>query len=169
MGAGQGITRPKDGMKIRILTITQKVPVWIKAGCDEYTKRLPASCSLEIIEISAKKRLQNSDIKRITKEEGEKMLSLIAPQDYVVALDVKGKAWSTEQLASELRTWQSLGQNVNLLIGGADGLAEACLQRANSRWSLSALTFPHILVRLILAEQIYRAWSITQNHPYHRG
>ena len=89
--------------------------------------------------------------------------------DRVIALDVRGSAWSTEQLAEELSDWQMAGTNVSLLIGGPDGLSRDCLQRARQRWSLSALTLPHPLVRVVLAEQLYRAWTITAGHPYHRA
>lgn len=156
-------------MKIRILTITHKSPSWIQEGYNEYAKRLPASCSLELVEIPAEKRTTNADIKRITERESEKMLNAIKPNHLVIALDVKGKSWSTEQLAEQLANWLQGGRNVDLLVGGADGLSPTCLQKAELSWSLSPLTFPHILIRLIVAEQIYRAWSILQQHPYHRG
>ncbi|MBX3709752.1 MAG: 23S rRNA (pseudouridine(1915)-N(3))-methyltransferase RlmH [Gammaproteobacteria bacterium] len=155
-------------MKIRLLTITHKSPAWIREGYAEYIKRLPSSCSLELIEIPAEKRLANADIKRITEREGEKMLHVIKPHHHIIALDVRGKLWSTEQLADQLAEWHHNGRNVDLLVGGPDGLSTECLQKAEQTWSLSPLTFPHILVRLILAEQIYRAWSILNHHPYHR-
>jgi len=155
-------------MRIRLLTITHKSPAWIQEGYLEYSKRLPPHCALELIEIPAEKRSTNADLKRITAQEGEKMLSLIKPTHRVIALDIKGKLWSTEELADQLRHWQQDGRNIDLLIGGPEGLAPACLEKAELRWSLSPLTFPHILVKLILAEQIYRAWSILQQHPYHR-
>lgn len=155
-------------MKIRLLTITHKSPAWIQEGYEEYAKRLPASCALELIEIPAEKRTANADLKRITEREGEKMLAVIKPQHLVIALDVKGKLWTTEQLSEQLAGWQQDGRNIDLLVGGPEGLAQACLQKAELKWSLSPLTFPHIIVRLIVAEQIYRAWSIMQQHPYHR-
>lgn len=155
-------------MKIRLLTITHKSPAWIKEGYEEYAKRLPASYALELVEIPAEKRTVNADLKRITEREGEKMLATIKPNHRVIALDVKGKLWTTGQLAQHLADWQQAGRNVDLLVGGPEGLAPACLQKADETWSLSPLTFPHIIVRLIVAEQIYRAWSILQQHPYHR-
>ena len=103
------------------------------------------------------------------REEGERILAAIPDNHHVVALDVKGKAWSTEQLAQQLAHWQADGRDVSLLVGGPDGLTDDCLQRANQRWSLSALTFPHPLVRIVMAEQLYRAWAVLQNHPYHRA
>lgn len=155
-------------MRIRLLTITHKSPAWISAGYAEYVKRLPPSCVLELIEIPAEKRLVNADITRITQREGEKMLAYIKPHDRVIALDVKGKAWSTEDLAKHLTQWQQDGRSIDLLIGGPEGLAPACLEKAEQSWSLSPLTFPHFLVRLIVAEQIYRACTILSGHPYHR-
>jgi 23S rRNA (pseudouridine1915-N3)-methyltransferase len=138
-------------------------------GYNDYAKRLPSSCSLELVEIPAEKRTANSDQKRLAEREGEKMLAQIKPHHRVIALDVKGKAWSTEDLASRLADWLQDGRNIDLLVGGADGLTTDCLQKAHETWSLSALTFPHLLVRLIVAEQIYRAHSILTNHPYHRA
>lgn len=155
-------------MKIRLLTITHKSPVWIQTGYEDYAKRLPASCSLELVEIPAEKRTSNADLKRITEREGEKMLATIKPNHRVIALDVKGKLWTTEQLAENILQWQQDGRNIDLLVGGPEGLASVCLEKAEFKWSLSPLTFPHIIVKLIVAEQIYRAWSITQSHPYHR-
>lgn len=155
-------------MKIRLLTITHKSPAWIQEGYHDYAKRLPASCQLELVEIAAEKRTANADLKRITEREGEKMLNAIKPTHKVIALDVKGNLWTTEQLAEQLANWHQDGRHIDLLVGGPEGLAPACLAKAEQRWSLSPLTFPHILVRLIVAEQIYRAWSILQQHPYHR-
>lgn len=155
-------------MRIRLLTITHKCPQWVTDGFLEYAKRLPPAYAIELIQIPAEKRTTNADIARITEREGEKMLSHIKSNHRVIALDVKGKLWSTEQLADALATWQQEGRDVDLLVGGPEGLAPACLAKAEDRWSLSPLTFPHIIVKLIVAEQIYRAYSILTNHPYHR-
>lgn len=143
-------------MKIRLITIGHKAPDWLQQGYQDYTKRLPASCALELIEIPPEKRPE------------EKMLANIKSGNHVIALDVKGKPWSTEELAGKLQGWLLSGKNIDLLVGGADGLTPACLAKAQEKWSLSPLTFPHMLVRLIVAEQLYRAHSILQNHPYHR-
>jgi len=155
-------------MKIRILTITHKSPTWIQEGYEDYAKRLPPTCALEVVEIPAEKRTAHADLKRLTEREGEKMLAAIKPNHRVIALEVKGKLWSTEQLAEQLSNWQQEGRNIDLLVGGPEGLSFLCLQKAEQSWSLSPLTFPHILVRLLVAEQIYRAWSILNQHPYHR-
>jgi len=155
-------------MKIRLLTITHKSPSWIQEGYDDYAKRLPPSCALELVEIPAEKRSVNADLKRIMEREGEKMLAAIKPGHHVIALDKGGKSWTSEQLSTELAKWLQGGRNIDLLVGGPEGISPACLQQARETWSLSALTFPHLIVRLILAEQIYRAYSILQNSPYHR-
>jgi 23S rRNA (pseudouridine1915-N3)-methyltransferase len=101
-------------------------------------------------------------------EEGRQILAAIPPQARVVALDVGGKGWDTATLATRVRDWMQEGRDVALLVGGPDGLSRDCLERAELRWSLSALTFPHALVRVIIAEQLYRSWSILAGHPYHR-
>lgn len=155
-------------MRIRLLTISHKSPSWLNTGYQEYAKRLPASCALELVEITAEKRLKHADLKRIQEQEEKKLLELIKPQHEVIALDVKGESWTSEQLAQNLANWQQSGRNIDLLIGGPEGLSPFCLAKANRRWSLSPLTFPHLLVRLIVAEQLYRAWSILTHHPYHR-
>tara|TARA_R110001599_G_C12222044_1_gene657386 strand:+ start:934 stop:1404 length:471 start_codon:yes stop_codon:yes gene_type:complete len=156
-------------MKIRILSIGTKMPSWVNEGVSEYVKRLPKDMSFDMLELPLAARSKNADIKRLVLKETESILSHIQPQDHVIALEVKGHNWSTEKLANNLESWQMNGQNVVFLIGGPDGLGDACRQRANQLWSLSALTLPHPIVRVVLAEQIYRAWTVTQNHPYHRA
>ncbi len=155
-------------MIIRILAIGTKMPAWVNDGFNEYAKRISGSLSLELLEISAEKRFKTADIQRLTEKEGDKLLTAIKPTHKVIALDVKGASWSTEQLSTHLQKWQTDGRNIDLLIGGPDGLADACLEKAELKWSLSPLTLPHPLVRIVLAEQIYRALSILQHHPYHR-
>jgi 23S rRNA (pseudouridine1915-N3)-methyltransferase len=145
------------------------MPKWVEAGSDEYTKRLGADLKIEWIELPLGKRGKGFDVQRAIQSESDAILNAIGKGDIVIALDVLGKSWSTEDLADKLKTWQMSGNNVSLLIGGPDGLSQQCLQKAEQKWSLSALTFPHPLVRVILAEQLYRAWSINNNHPYHRA
>lgn len=160
-------------MRIRLLSVGRRMPRWVQEGVDDYARRMPPECTLEVVEIEPARRGKPSGgdalADRYRREEGERLLKALPPGDLVVALDVRGKPWSTEQLAGELSAWLAGGRDVALLIGGPDGLSPACLQRAERRWSLSPLTFPHPLVRVILAEQLYRAWSITRGHPYHRG
>lgn len=145
------------------------MPAWVTQGVAEYSKRLSKDLAFEIIELPLATRTKNADMKRLVQKETDSILAQLSSQDFVIALDVRGESWSTEKLAKNLEAWQMNGLNVVFLIGGPDGLAAACRQRANQLWSLSALTLPHPLVRVILAEQIYRAWTVTQNHPYHRA
>ncbi len=156
-------------MIIRILAIGTKMPSWVNDGFNEYAKRFTGACSLVLCEIPAEKRPKNADVPRIIEREGEKLLAAIKPGHHVIVLDVKGQSWSSEQLATHIKHWQSDGRHIDMLIGGPDGLSHACLQKAETKWSLSPLTLPHPLVRIILAEQLYRAVSILQNHPYHRS
>ncbi|MDD5392962.1 MAG: 23S rRNA (pseudouridine(1915)-N(3))-methyltransferase RlmH [Thiothrix sp.] len=156
-------------MRIHLLAIGTKMPAWVNTGTDEYAGRMPPQCQLLIREIAAEKRTKNSDLQRIRQTEGEKLLAAVPDGSLVITLDVKGKPWSTEQLSQQLDQWLMSGRDVSLLVGGPEGLSPACLQRAEQSWSLSPLTFPHPLVRIVVAEQLFRAWSILTNHPYHRG
>lgn len=155
-------------MQIRLIAVGTRMPAWVEQGVADYTKRLPPEIQWLLKEIPLGKRGKNADIERAMAAESEAMLAAIPPRDKVIALEVKGKPWSTEQLAAELRDWQMQGDNISLLVGGPDGLGGDCLQRADQRWSLSPLTLPHPLVRIVVAEQLYRAWSINSHHPYHR-
>jgi 23S rRNA (pseudouridine1915-N3)-methyltransferase len=144
------------------------MPAWVRQGYEEYAKRLPRECELLLKEIAPGKRLKNSDTAKIVKEEGERMLAAIPQGARVVTLDIAGKPWSSDELAGSLQRWMDGGQPVALLIGGPEGLSAAVRQAAHESWSLSPLTFPHPVVRIIVAEQLYRAWSILHHHPYHR-
>lgn len=141
---------------------------WVKQAYDEFAKRLPHECRLQLIEVPANKRTKNTDLQRVIKEEGERLLAAIPSNSLVYALDSTGQQWSTEKLADQLKHWLVDGRDTVLLIGGPDGLSEQCKSRAEVCLSLSKLTFPHPLVRVIIAEQVYRAWSILKGHPYHR-
>ncbi len=155
-------------MRIHLIAVGARMPAWVTQGFEEYARRLPADCALQLVEIAAGKRGKNADIARITRDEGERTLAAIPKGALVVALDVKGRAWSTEQLSRQLDSWLHDGRDIALLVGGPEGLAPECLARAEQRWSLSPLTLPHPLVRIVVAEQLYRAWSILNGHPYHR-
>jgi len=156
-------------MKIRLIAVGHKMPSWVNQGFEEYAQRLRNDCSLELVEITPGRRTQHADINRITAKEGEAMIAKIGKATRVVALDVIGKPFSTEQLAEQLNRWQEDGRDIDLLVGGPEGLASDCLQLAEQKWSLSPLTMPHPLVRIVVAEALYRAWSLNHNHPYHRG
>jgi len=155
-------------MRIRIIAVGTKMPDWVEQGYAEYAKRMPRDCVVELVELPLGQRGKNTDIARAMEKEGEATLAAIGKGDHVIALDVKGKPWSTEQLAQQMTQWRMSGSNYCLLIGGPDGLAPQCLALAQSRWSLSALTLPHPLVRIVVIEQLYRACTILQNHPYHK-
>ena len=144
------------------------MPGWVQQGYDEYSKRLPRECELVLKEIAPGKRGKNSDVVRIVKEEGERMIAAIPQSAFIVALDIPGKQWTTPELAQGMQRWLDSGQQIALLVGGPEGLADSAKQLAHESWSLSRLTFPHPLVRVMVAEQLYRAWSILHNHPYHR-
>ena len=155
-------------MKIRLIAVGTKMPVWISAGYQEYSKRLPRELQLELVEIAPGNRSKGADPVKAMAKESKDILQAIGKNDYRVALDIEGKMLGTPALAEKLTDWQMLGTDVALLVGGPDGLARECLQGVAERWSLSRLTFPHPLVRVLVAEQIYRAWTLTKNHPYHR-
>lgn len=155
-------------MRIRLVSVASRMPRWVEDGYQEYAKRLPADLSLDLVEIPLATRGKNADIARLMRREGEQMLAAVQPGDRIVTLEVTGRPWSTEQLADELERWRLEARNVNLMVGGPEGLAEQVGARSDQRWSLSPLTLPHPLVRILLAEQIYRAWTILNRHPYHK-
>ncbi len=144
------------------------MPHWVTEAYTEYTKRLPPELSIRLIEIPAGKRTKGTDIPRLIVQEGERIVSAIPQGDYIVALTERGKLWNTQSFSLQLQSWQQSGQGLSLLVGGPEGLSAACLNKAHLQWSLSPLTWPHPLVRVMLAEQIYRAWTLLSNHPYHR-
>jgi 23S rRNA (pseudouridine1915-N3)-methyltransferase len=145
------------------------MPGWVEAGYGEYAKRLRGDCTLQLVEIEPGHRGKGADLERARRDEGERLLKALPKGALPIALDERGEPWDTARLAAELSGWLAGGRDPALMVGGADGLAPECLARAERRWSLSALTFPHPLVRVILAEQLYRAWSLVQGHPYHRA
>jgi 23S rRNA (pseudouridine1915-N3)-methyltransferase len=155
-------------LQLHLIAVGSKMPGWVEQGYREYAKRLPPECALTLHEIPAGKRGKNADIARLTRQEGEKMAAAINKGARVVALEVNGKAWSTEQLAARMENWMTEGRDVALLVGGPEGIEPSVSAAADERWSLSPLTLPHPLVRIVLAEQLYRAWSILKGHPYHR-
>lgn len=155
-------------MKVRLVAVGERMPAWVETGYAEYAKRLTGEIRLELVEIPALKRTKSSDLVRIREQEGERMVAALAHDDRVVALEVGGKALSTEALSAELARTLPEGRDIALLVGGPEGLAQCALARARERWSLSALTLPHPLVRVLVAEQVYRGWSLLRGHPYHR-
>jgi len=156
-------------MQIHLIAVGSRMPGWVQQGYEEFAKRLPPELSPRLVEIAPGRRGKGADLKRAVREEGERILKAVPKGARAIALDVGGGSWSTERLAESLRQWQGDGRDLALLVGGPDGLAPDCLRAAEARWSLSPLTLPHPLVRVVLAEQLYRSWSILVGHPYHRG
>jgi 23S rRNA (pseudouridine1915-N3)-methyltransferase len=154
---------------IHLIAVGQKMPAWVDQACADFLKRLPRELQLNTIEVPLLKRGKNPDIQRIVRDESRKVLDAIPAGSSLVALDVKGSRISTEKLAITLDNWMQQGRDIAIVIGGPDGLSNELLQQADQAVSLSDMTFPHPLVRVIIVEQLYRAWSILNNHPYHRA
>jgi len=155
-------------MRISVVAVGTKMPSWVNQAVEEYCRRLPRELKLQWREIPLARRVRGGSTEQLREREGEQLLKAIPAGDTIIALDVLGERISTGQLAQKLAAWQMSGCNYSLLVGGPDGLSQQCLDRASACWSLSDLTLPHPLVRVLLAEQLYRAWTITVNHPYHR-
>ncbi|MBE9562328.1 MAG: 23S rRNA (pseudouridine(1915)-N(3))-methyltransferase RlmH [Proteobacteria bacterium] len=156
-------------MRIDLICVGQKMPKWVETGFQEYAKRLPANYRLNLVQIPLQKRTKNFDLIRLQRIEGEQMLAKVNSDALVIALDERGQIWDSSKLSTKLAYWLQEYSTVALLVGGPEGLPLACQQRATQQWSLSNLTLPHQLVKIIVAEQLYRAWSMLNNHPYHRA
>lgn len=143
------------------------MPDWVQSACTEYTKRMPREMSVEIVEIKPDKRASGKNSETVQEAEAKRILEA-AGRDYLVALDERGQEVTTLQLADKMRLWMESGRDVSLVIGGADGLHDSLKQKADWLWSLSRLTMPHGMVRVMLSEQLYRGLSVINNHPYHR-
>ncbi len=159
-------------MKLRLLTIGTKMPNWVQTGFDDYYKRIQPMLTTDLVELAAAKRAKNpsnANLSQYREQEGNAILQAQGKQEKLWVLDVKGKMLSTERLADKLSDAMQNGDDIAFVIGGADGVSPKVLTNADFKWSLSDLTLPHPLVRVILMEQLYRAMSINNNHPYHRG
>ena len=156
-------------MQLLVAAVGQRMPGWVVEAWTEYARRMPASPALSLREITLEKRGKNADTKRLTAVESTALHAAMPQRARIIALDVKGQQWSTEKLASNLENWMGDGRDVGFMIGGPDGISPEIMQKADNCWSLGPLTLPHPMVRVVLAEQLYRAWTITQNHPYHRA
>lgn len=156
-------------MRIHLLAVGERVPAWVEQGYQEFARRLPPECALRLVPVPAGRRGKGAEIGRVVRTEGERLLGAVPAGALVIALDVGGHSWSTEALAGRLDDWMRGGRDIALMVGGPDGLAPECRARADLAWSLSPLTLPHALVRIVIAEQIYRAWTICRGHPYHRS
>lgn len=154
-------------MRITVHSVAGKMPGWVDAGVNEYTRRLPGELALNWRSVPLARRI--ADTQQLKQREGEALLKGLRKGAVPVALERSGQAWSSQDLARRLDAWMMEGRDVAFLVGGPEGLSEACLAAAAQRWSLGPLTLPHTLVRIVLAEQIYRAWTIAIGHPYHRA
>jgi 23S rRNA (pseudouridine1915-N3)-methyltransferase len=156
-------------VKATLIAVGERAPDWVASGFSEYQKRLSHWLPLQLVEIAPGLRGKGRDAVRATSDEGARVLAALPKQAQVVCLDGRGKAWSSEQLAQRLEAWRQGGRDLAFLIGGPEGHAPEVMAAANEQWSLGPLTLPHMLVRLVLAEQLYRACSLLANHPYHRA
>ena len=156
-------------MKTRLISVGERMPTWVAEGFAEYRKRLSRELPLDLMEIPLGARGKGRDPARAIADEGVAVLAALPKDVHVVALDGRGKSWSSEQLAEQLARWRQSGRDLAILVGGPDGHAADVLARADQQWSLGPLTLPHMLVRLVVAEQLYRAVTILDGHPYHRA
>jgi 23S rRNA (pseudouridine1915-N3)-methyltransferase len=156
-------------MKARLVAVGERPPAWVAEGYADYAKRLSRELSLELVEVPPGLRGKGRDAARALQDEGGRVLAALPRNAWVVALDGDGRPYSSEQLAGRLATWRQQGRDLAFLIGGPEGHAPEVRARADEGWSLGPATLPHMLVRLLVAEQLYRACSILGNHPYHRA
>lgn len=156
-------------LRLHLVAVGMRPPRWVDDGFADYARRLGGDVSLRLVEVPLAPRAKGASVARAVDAEGARQLAAAPPGALAVALCVDGEPWSTADLAARLGAWAAAGRDVALLVGGPDGLAPACLTRAEARWSLGPLTLPHALVRVIVAEAVYRAWSVRAGHPYHRG
>lgn len=156
-------------MQLIVAAVGQRMPAWVQEAWSEYARRFPRGLSLELKEIPLAKRSRNAVVSSLQSAEGKALLASVPAGYRIIVLDETGKQWSTRELAGRLETWMREEHGVSFLVGGPDGLPQECRDAADDVWALGRLTLPHPMVRAILAEQLYRAWTITQNHPYHRS
>ena len=156
-------------MHIRLIAVGDRQPSWVDTAFENYAQRLPQQWQFRLDLIATAPRTKNSAAETAKLAEGQKVLAKIKAPECVVVLDERGKEFSSQELAARLDDWQSDGRDLTFVIGGPDGVSEQCMDRADLRWALSKLTLPHGLARVIFAEQLYRAWSLTTGHPYHRS
>ncbi len=144
------------------------MPAWVNQGVEEYVRRMPSECQVKFVELALGQRAKSKNIKQAMQQEEKSIVAAIPKNALVIALEVKAKIWSTQTLSEKMQDWMQSGKDIALLIGGPDGMTPACINHANEKWSLSNLTLPHPLVRIVVAEQLYRALMIIKNHPYHK-
>ncbi len=155
-------------MQVRIITIGQRMPAWVEQGCNEYLKRMPREVQVDLVELPLPNRKTNTSVVSLQEQEAKALSGKIQSGDHTIALDERGKQWSSQEWGSQLEQWMQFHPRVNLLVGGPDGLSAGIKKQANQVIALGKMTLPHPLVRIVLCEQLYRAWSIVKGHPYHR-
>ncbi len=155
-------------MRIHLIAVGKKMPEWVNSGYLEFSKRMPPELQINLIEITPSVRNKTTPIEKNIKEEGERIHSAIPSNSRLIVLDEKGKNFSSVDLSKKMESWLPMGQDISIVIGGADGVDNVIKQQAVEKWSLSSFTLPHALVRVVIAEQLYRGWSILKGHPYHR-
>lgn len=155
-------------LKCTVITLGNKMPGWVVQGSNDYAKRFNDGILLKIIEIPLIRRSKSSDLTRILDKESSLIKEALPNGARIIALEIEGKAFSSEELAQHISKLQNTSSHLCFLIGGPEGLSTEILKLCDERWSLSKLTLPHPLVRIILLETLYRAWSIMNNHPYHK-
>lgn len=156
-------------MKLLVLAVGVRMPAWVQDAWHDYARRMPPDCALELHEIKSEPRTSGKSVEQMMQAEARRLQAAVPPQALCIALDERGRDLSTAKLAHELEQWRASGRDVAFLVGGPDGLDAQLKQRCASLLRLSSLTLPHPMVRVILAEQLYRAWAIMNNHPYHRA
>lgn len=156
-------------MQINVMAVGTRLEPWIYQAVESYQARLPRHLKLDLAEVPVARRTAGASPATAVEIEGERLLKQVRPDDLTLVLDERGQQWTSAELAAELRIWLEGHPRIAILIGGPDGLSKGCRARADRLWSLSRLTFPHGMVRVLLVEQIYRAWTILQGHPYHRA
>lgn len=155
-------------MQIDLIAVGKRMPDWIESACSEYLKRLPKQVQLSVLEINPANRTRKNSVDNFKQQEEQRILEAIKPDSMLIVLDEGGQPVSSKGLANKLGAWIDNQQSVSVVIGGADGLTDRLKNDAHEAWSLSGLTLPHGLARVVFIEQVYRAWSILNNHPYHR-
>ena len=155
-------------MKVRLFTVSQRQPAWVTDACAEYEKRLPRAWQFQLLEIKPEARTSGATTPRVQAAEAQRIRNAVPKGALLVALDERGESWSTEQFAEKIEGWQQLGRDLVLVIGGADGLDAEFRQQADHRLSLSRMVMPHGLVRVVIVEQLYRAATVIEGHPYHK-
>jgi len=156
-------------MRIVLLAVGRRMPAWVDAGFAEYAKRLSGTVRLDLKTVASGQRGKGANPANSQQVEGRRLIAAVPAGSFVVALDGGGAHWGSLDLAQQFSAWMRRGDDITLLVGGADGLSGECLAHAVQQWSLGPLTFPHALVRVMVAEQLYRAWTVLSGHPYHRA